>query len=135
MDERTPLDIAAARVGDRWSILLIDALFDGPQRFTDLQARVARIAPNILTRRLVHLESEGVVLARQYSDRPPRHAYELTGRGRDLAGALRLLAHWAGDEDQAVRHAACGSAVEARWYCATCARVLDEAEVHDLHWI
>jgi hypothetical protein len=65
-------------------------------------------------------------------------AYELTGLGRDLAGALRLLAHWAaGDstEGEAPRHSECGTAMEARWYCPTCSRVVDEREPAELRYV
>jgi DNA-binding HxlR family transcriptional regulator len=133
--ERSPLAVAAERVGDRWSLLLIEALLGGARRFSDLEAAVGGIAPNILSRRLAHLEAEGVVVAVAYSERPTRYAYELTATGRELAGALRLLAHWAGDETQAVRHAACGTATEPRWYCPTCARTLDDGELDELRWV
>lgn len=134
-EARTPLQAAAERVGDRWSLLVIEALLAGPRRFSDLEVAVGGIAPNILARRLAHLEAEGVVVALPYSERPPRHTYELTASGRELAGALRLLAHWAGDEAEAVRHAACGTPAEPRWYCPTCARVVEDAEVDDVHWV
>ena len=54
-----PLAEALARVGDRWTLLVVEALLDGPRRFGDLQGDVAGIAPNILTQRLRHLEREG----------------------------------------------------------------------------
>src|SRR5918992_1043421 len=97
MRERTPasaLDEALARVGDRWTLLVVDALLDGPRRFNELSAAVTGIAPNILTDRLRHLERESLLVAEAYSERPRRFAYELTVRGRELAGALRLLAEW-----------------------------------------
>jgi DNA-binding HxlR family transcriptional regulator len=132
---RNPLAVAAERVGDRWSLLLVEALLGGPRRFSDLEAAVPGIAPNILSRRLAHLEAEAVVVAVPYSERPKRYAYELTASGRELAGALRLLAHWAGDEAAAIRHAACGTAAEPRWYCPTCARTVDDGDLDDLHWV
>ena len=90
----SPLEAAVARVGDRWSLLLIDALLDRPQRFNELQEAVAGISTNVLSSRLKHLETERLVVARPYQERPVRHAYELTASGRDLGGALRLLAQW-----------------------------------------
>lgn len=133
--DRTPLELAAERVGDRWSLLLIDALLEGPRRFSDLQAAVRGIAPNILSRRLDHLEAEGVLVAVAYSRHPKRHTYELTAAGRELAGALRLLAHWAGEEGAAVRHTACGSTTQPQWYCPTCARTVEDAELDAVHWV
>ena len=74
-----------------------------------------------------------------YSEHPPRAAYQLTAEGRELAGALRLLAYWgAGHADpaQAPRHQVCGTPVEARWYCPTCDRLVDdEPDQHDLHYV
>lgn len=116
---------ALARVGDRWMLLVVSALLDGPRRFGDLQEAVGSIAPNVLSQRLKHLEREGVVVAEAYSVRPPRFAYRLTAGGQELAGALRLLSQWgaAGDDGEGVRHPACGTPMEARWWCPTCARV------------
>jgi DNA-binding HxlR family transcriptional regulator len=126
--ELTPLELALERVGDRWSLLLVESLLDGPRRFNDLQDAVA-IAPNILTDRLRRLEREGVVVARPYSERPPRMEYALTAAGRDLAGALRLLADWGArrsEHAEPLRHALCGTPLEARLYCPTCSTVVDD---------
>ncbi|MEA2428738.1 MAG: hypothetical protein QOF37_2366, partial [Thermoleophilaceae bacterium] len=90
----TALGEALARVGDRWTLLVVEALLEGPRRFGDIQAAVDGIAPNILTQRLRHLEREALVVSRPYSERPPRFVYELTTAGEELAGALRLLADW-----------------------------------------
>jgi DNA-binding HxlR family transcriptional regulator len=125
----SPLELALERVGDRWSLLLVEALLDGPRRFNELGEAVAGIAPNILTDRLRRLEREGVVLARPYSDRPPRMEYALTAAGQDLAGALRLLADWGSrrsDDTEPIRHALCGTPLEARWYCPTCTVLVED---------
>ncbi len=125
----TPLAEAVARVGDRWSLLLVDALLDGPRRFGDLQTAVAGVAPNVLSRRLRDLVADGVVVATPYQHRPPRFEYALTGAGRDLAGALRLLAQWGAarrGEPAPYQHQVCGTALEARWWCPTCAEPVDD---------
>src|ERR671911_845455 len=90
----SPLAAALEAVGDRWTLLLVEALLDGPRRFGDLQEALEGIAPNVLTQRLRRLEGEGLVVAQPYSQRPPRFVYELSAAGNELAGALRLLAHW-----------------------------------------
>src|SRR5881398_2894954 len=90
----TPLAAAVARVGDRWTMLLVEALLEGPRRFNDLIEALPGIAPNILSQRLKHLEKEFLVVAEAYSQRPPRFAYRLSEEGQDLAGALRLLGAW-----------------------------------------
>src|ERR1700758_2086157 len=129
----SPLAEALARVGDRWTLLVVEALLDGPRRFNDLLDQLPGIAANILSERLKRLERDGLLVARPYSDRPPRAEYQLTAEGRDLAGALRLLAYWgAGHADpaQAPAHQACGTPVEARWYCPTCDRLVDDGPQH-----
>ena len=74
----SPLAAALDRVGDRWSLLLVEALLDGPRRFNELGERVSGIAPNILTDRLRRLERERIVVATPYQQRPPRMSYALT---------------------------------------------------------
>ena len=131
---------AAEAVGDRWSLLVVSRLLPGPKRFGELLADLDGLAPNILARRLASLEGEGLVVGEPYSTRPVRHAYRLTARGADLAGALRMLAGWAapdvaapGDGPAPAVHDACGTPLEARWFCGTCDQAVDDpAPVHDL---
>jgi DNA-binding HxlR family transcriptional regulator len=125
---RSPLAEALARVGDRWTLLVVEALLDGPRRFSDLAGQVPGIAANILSDRLRRLEQAGLLVALPYSDRPPRAAYQLTADGAELAGALRLLARWGARHADPVaipRHDACGTPLEARWYCPTCDQLTD----------
>jgi DNA-binding HxlR family transcriptional regulator len=129
--ETSPLDEALSAVGDRWSLLIVDALLAGPHRFADLRGEVQGIAPNILSGRLRRLQEHGVVVARRYSERPPRASYELTDEGRALAGALRLLAGWGARQTGAAegpRHPPCGTPMEAVWYCPTCERPAGDEE-------
>src|SRR6201986_2235854 len=124
----SPLAEALARVGDRWTLLVVEALLPGPRRFNDLLAQIPGIAANILSERLKRLEREGLLIARPYSERPPRAAYPLAAEGPALAGALRLLALWGArhaDLAEATRHTACGTPLEARWYCPTCDYLVD----------
>jgi DNA-binding HxlR family transcriptional regulator len=128
---------ALDRVGDRWTLLVIAALLDGPRRFGELQKEVPGIAPNVLTQRLRNLERDAVVVARAYSDRPPRFEYELTASGHELAGVLRLLAGWgarASGGEHEVRHSACGTPLEARWWCPTCEAPVSEDDGEELHF-
>jgi DNA-binding HxlR family transcriptional regulator len=131
----SPLAAALERVGDRWSLLLVEALLPGPRRFNELSEAVSGIAPNILADRLRRLETERIVSATPYSERPPRFAYALTAEGAELAGALRLLADWGSRvsrESEPLRHAACGTPVEARWYCPTCDRPVEGQEAEQV---
>ncbi len=134
----SPLSAALERVGDKWSLLVVEALLPGPRRFNELAAAVAGIAPNILSDRLKRLEAERVVRARPYSERPIRLAYELTSEGQELAGALRLLADWGSRvsrESEPLRHAVCGTPVEARWYCPTCERPVEGREAEEIRHV
>src|SRR4029077_326549 len=71
-DEQTagpsPLAAALAAVGDRWTLLVVEALLEGPRRFNELQDEVTGIAPNILSDRLRRLEQEGLAIAQPYSE-------------------------------------------------------------------
>jgi DNA-binding HxlR family transcriptional regulator len=129
---------ALAQVGDRWSLLVVQALERGARRFSDLREGVGGIAPNILSERLKRLEAAGVVSSSPYSERPLRVAYDLTPSGRDLVGALRLLAEWGarrtGDE-ASTRHRPCGTPLETRWYCPTCAGVAEEGDRGELDYV
>ena len=138
MAELSPLAGALEKVGDRWSLQVVEALLEGSKRFGDLEAAVEGIAPNILSARLKHLERAGLVTSAAYSERPVRLEYALTPPGAELAGVLRMLAHWAarqGAEAEAVRHIACGTPVEPRWFCPTCSARVDEHDTTELRHV
>jgi DNA-binding HxlR family transcriptional regulator len=127
----TSLERALDRVGDRWSLLVVEALLDGSRRFGELQEQLSGIAPNILTDRLRRLERVGIVRATPYQQRPTRFAYGLTADGHDLASALRLLADWGArttPDAEPLRHVTCGTPLEARWYCPTCASPVEDVD-------
>ena len=135
---RSALDEALAHIGDRWTLLVVEALLAGPRRFNDLQREVHGVAPNILTDRLRRLEREGLVVARPYSERPLRVVYELSGDGHGLAGALRLLADWGArrsEHAETPRHPACGTPLEAQWYCPTCSRMVAADEATEMRHV
>lgn len=140
----SPLAEAVAQVGDRWSLLVVDELLAGPRRFGELLGAIDGLAPNILSRRLKQLEADGLVVAEPYHRRPVRHAYRLTAAGDELAGVLRLLTRWAAARSGAtpggpaavgVAHERCGTALEATWYCPTCAEPVDDDATTDVHWV
>ena len=132
-----PLDRALALLGDRWSLLVVEALLDGPRRFGEVTAAVPAIAPNILARRLTHLTRAGLVAATPYSNRPIRLRYSLTATGAELVGVLEQLASWAARHeglDAPFHHDTCGTTVESRPWCPTCERVVDGDEVSEVSW-
>ena len=125
----SPLADALERVGDRWTLLVVAALLEGPRRFNELQEELEGIAPNVLSARLKALTEQALVVSTLYSDRPPRFVYELSEPGRELAGALRLLADWgarAAGGGEPYRHEPCGTPLEARWWCPSCELVVDD---------
>jgi DNA-binding HxlR family transcriptional regulator len=136
--DASPLAVTLERIGDRWSLQVVEALLGRAARYAELQAAVAGIAPNILAARLRRLEADGLIVSTAYAERPPRFEYRLTTEGRALAGALRLLAEWgvrqagaAAGEGDSMRHEACGTALEARWFCPTCGEIV-EANADDM---
>jgi DNA-binding HxlR family transcriptional regulator len=132
------LDAALAAVGDRWTLLVVNALLTGPRRFGELQQEIAEIAPNILTQRLRRLERDALVVARPYSTRPLRMVYELSAAGAELAGALRLLAGWGARnvaDAPGPQHSVCGTVMEARWWCPTCQQPVAEDAGEELDFL
>ena len=136
-DPASPLTAALQKVGDRWTLLVIEALLPGAMRFNQLQQAVPGIATNVLSQRLKHLEHEGLVVAEAYSQRPPRFSYSLTSSGHDLADALRLLSAWGaqhGDDAESPAHTLCGTPLQARWFCPTCEETVADPEADELRY-
>jgi DNA-binding HxlR family transcriptional regulator len=92
--QRCPVAKALELVGDRWTLLLVRDLLGGTRRFQDLEASLPGIAPNILSDRLKLMEEHRLVRRRFYSDHPPRAAYDLTDKGKDLGTVVGALAAW-----------------------------------------
>ena len=88
-----PIARSLERVGEWWSILILRDAFQGLTRFDEFQKSLG-IAPNMLTRRLNTLVDSGLLERRLYSERPPRHEYLLTLRGRDFRPVLWALVAW-----------------------------------------
>lgn len=84
------LDVA----GDRWTLLIVRDLLRGRNTYGALAASDEAIPTNILADRLRRMQQAGLIVARPYQERPLRHAYELTDKGRDLGDVLGALARW-----------------------------------------
>jgi len=84
-----------ARVGDKWSVLIIVLLGAGPTRFSQIKRLVGGISQRMLTLTLRGLERDGLVRRTQYPTIPPRVEYELTPLGRSLWDAVEPLGAWA----------------------------------------
>ncbi|OBF27471.1 helix-turn-helix domain-containing protein [Mycobacterium sp. ACS4331] len=81
-------------VGDRWTLLVIRELLDGPQRYNDLLAALAPIATDMLAGRLRDLESEGLIQRRDLPKPATGRVYELTDVGRELEDVVHAYARW-----------------------------------------
>lgn len=84
-----------ARVGEKWSILIIMLLNSGPRRFTEIRRAVNGISQRMLTLCLRGLERDGLVKRTVYSVMPPRVEYELTPLGQSLTEPVIALGIWA----------------------------------------
>lgn len=82
------------RIGDRWTVLIVVALWDGSARFSELRRRVAGISQKMLTQTLRGLERDGLVHRTVYPEVPVRVEYRLTEAGRTLREPLRALQEW-----------------------------------------
>jgi DNA-binding HxlR family transcriptional regulator len=89
-----PIAHALDLVGERWALLVVRELLDGPKRYTDLLAGMPGIGTNILASRLRDLEAGGVVRRTKLPPPAASTVYELTEYGRELDEALHALARW-----------------------------------------
>ena len=83
-----------ARLGDKWTILLLMVLGDRRMRFTELHRTITGISQRMLTVTLRNLEHDGILIRTVYPTIPPRIEYELSDRGRSLKVALAPIGNW-----------------------------------------
>jgi DNA-binding HxlR family transcriptional regulator len=91
------------RVGDKWSVLIVQLLADGPKRFSELRRAVEGISQRMLTLTLKGLERDGLVTRTVYPTIPPRVEYELTEVGRTLRKPIQALAKWAQENREGIQ--------------------------------
>ena len=84
-----------ARIGDKWSVLVVSLLGQGPRRFNELRRAIGGISQRMLTLTLRGLERDGLVTRTVFPTVPPRVDYELTPLGRDLLNPVAALGDWA----------------------------------------
>lgn len=92
----TELAGAMELLSRKWALLIIEALLDGPRRFTEIQRSLREVNPKLITVRLRELEAGGLVSRTVYAEVPPRVEYALTPRGRRLRPAVEALRRFAG---------------------------------------
>ncbi|EWM16046.1 winged helix-turn-helix transcriptional regulator [Kutzneria sp. 744] len=83
------------RIGDKWSLLVVGTLRDGPMRFGELEKAIAGISQRMLTLTLKHLVEDGLIARTAYAEVPPRVEYEVTELGKTLVPLVIALAEWA----------------------------------------
>jgi DNA-binding HxlR family transcriptional regulator len=93
------------RIGDKWTIMVVSVLTDGPARFTTIMREIGGITHRMLTLTLRGLERDGLVKRTAYATVPPRVEYELTEMGRTLTTTLIPLAQWSEANWQSIRSA------------------------------
>ena len=91
---RTVSDLLS-RVGDKWTVLVVELLSDGPKRFNELRKMIGNISQKMLTTTLRGLERDGLITRTVYPTVPPRVDYELTELGHELRVPVTALALWA----------------------------------------
>ena len=123
-----------AVIGDRWMLLIIRNLFRGARRFGQLEEDLG-IAKNLLASRLNKLVDSGVVQKVPYQNRPLRHEYLLTQKGRDLSPSLVALMKWGdrwcndGAAPTLLIHSECGTPLNQVTHCPRCDDSLDPGQI------
>ncbi len=94
-----------ARVGDKWSVLIVALLGDGPKRFNEIKRLVGGISQRMLTLTLRGLERDGLVTRTVFPTVPPRVDYELTELGHSLWKPVEALGSWARENQDQIASA------------------------------
>jgi DNA-binding HxlR family transcriptional regulator len=84
-----------SRIGDKWTVLVVMMLADGPKRFSVLKKRIGGVSQRMLTLTLRGLERDGLVSRTMFPTIPPRVDYELTALGHSLRVPIETLGEWA----------------------------------------
>lgn len=133
-DTFCPVGRSAELLGDRAVLLILRELFFGNRRFEAIAERTG-LGPQLVSARLKLLADEDVVERRPYRERPPRHDYWLTDKGKDLFGVLYAMRNWAekwayapgetggGDAIRYI-HRVCGADVGTANVCPGCGAML-----------
>jgi DNA-binding HxlR family transcriptional regulator len=94
-DECQSVSNILARVGDKWTVLVVGQLGGGRMRFSELRRAIDGISQKMLTTTLRLLERDGFCTRKVFATVPPRVEYELTALGRDLLVPVKALGNWA----------------------------------------
>ena len=94
-DPDCPTRLVLDRIGDKWTVLVVLLLSDGPMRFTDLRGHLGRVAPKVLTQTLRRMERDGLITREVFAEVPPRVEYTLTDLGYSLIEPISVIGDWA----------------------------------------
>jgi DNA-binding HxlR family transcriptional regulator len=94
-----------ARIGDKWTVLVVGVLGDGPRRFNEIRRSLGSISQRMLTLTLRGLERDGLLTRTVYPTVPPRVEYELTSLGCSLLEPVNGLGLWARRNRAAIQSA------------------------------
>ncbi len=94
-----------SRIGDKWSVLIVMLLGDGPRRFNEIKRMVGGISQRMLSLTLRGLERDGLVTRTVTPTVPPRVDYELTELGHSLWGSVESLGRWAIEHQEVIEAA------------------------------
>ena len=97
-----PISEILSRIGDKWSVLIVMMLGDGPRRFSELKRMIDAVSQRMLTLTLRGLERDGLITRRVTPTVPLRVDYELTDLGRSLREPVTALGKWAIDNRPAI---------------------------------
>jgi DNA-binding HxlR family transcriptional regulator len=97
-----PGRMAVELIADKWTVVVLSGLSEGPVRHGDLVDMIGGISRKVLTQTLRRLESHGLVRRHAYAEVPPRVEYELTTLGETLIDPIHVLTEWARANGDAV---------------------------------
>lgn len=103
--EGCPIRDVLDRIGDRWSLLILESLREGSKRFSELKRAIGDISQRMLSETLRKLDQDGLVVRTVTPTVPPRVDYELSAMGRSLMGPLEALIEWADRNHVSIRAA------------------------------
>ncbi|WP_242890036.1 winged helix-turn-helix transcriptional regulator [Actinomadura litoris] len=101
-DPNCPTRLILDRIGDKWSVLVVLTLSDGPRRFSRLRDTIGGVTPKVLTQTLRAMERDGLLTRQVFAEVPPRVEYALTPLGHSLRGPIEAVAEWAQENVGAV---------------------------------
>lgn len=101
-DHPCPIRDVLDRIGDQWSLLVLEALGRKTMRFNELGREIDDISRQMLARTLQRLEEDGYISRAVFAEVPPRVEYALTALGRSFLGPLQVLTRWADENHGAI---------------------------------